>query len=100
MNVGSNSAGYIKASHYRPPCQYPFHCLDGVLAAADAATKLEQRTIGLPPVVLTPRHLASIAGEVNADAVMLADLGAAKAGEVAFRLVGACVLIGERESCD
>lgn len=40
--------------------------------------------------VLPPSHFASVSGEIRAgDMMMSADLCAAKAGEVAFRVVGA-----------
>ncbi len=57
----------------------------------------EQRAVRLTAVVLTPCHLTGILMQVlPADPVMLAELGTAQTGEVAFRLIGACAVIQER----
>src|SRR5271157_594759 len=46
-------------------------------------------------VVLPPRHLLGVAGEVGARyVVVMAEFGAAHAAEAAFRLVGAGVIVG------
>lgn len=50
-------------------------------------------------MILAPRHLARVAAQVDpADAVVLAQFGAAQAGEKAFRLIGACFIraVGQR----
>lgn len=50
----------------------------------------EQRAVGLAAVILAPCHLASIAAQVDpADAVMLAEFGAAQAEEEAICPIGA-----------
>ena len=49
--------------------------------------------------VLAPRHLAGIEAEiVAADPVVLAELGAAQAREVALGLIGAGAIVREREA--
>jgi hypothetical protein len=57
----------------------------------------ELRAVGLAPVVLAPRHLAGIGVQVAADAVVLADLGPAQAGEERLGLVGVHTLVMERD---
>jgi hypothetical protein len=63
-----------------------------------ASNDLEQRAVVLAAVILAPRHLARIGVQVDADPVMLTDLGAAEAREVALREVGAGILIAEGDT--
>jgi len=58
---------------------------------------LVQRPVRHPALVLTPGHLDGIGSQVlAADVVVLAQLGAAQTGEVAFGLVRAGAVLGER----
>lgn len=59
---------------------------------------LLQPTIEHPPRILPPSDLTSIEAEISpADVVVLADLGAAEAGEVGHGLVGARAVQAERD---
>ena len=50
----------------------------------------ELRTIGSAACVLTPCHFAGVRVQVRTgDVMVLTDFGAAEAGEIAFRLIGA-----------
>jgi len=54
-------------------------------------------TIGHAPGILAPSHFSSVEAEVlPADVVVLADLSATQAREVAFSLIGACAVFAER----
>ena len=59
---------------------------------------LVQRPVRHPPPILAPGHLDGVGQQVlAADVVVLTQLGAAQAGEVAFGLVGAGTILGERD---
>ena len=68
-------------------------------------SSLMQRPVRQPAAVLTPRHLNGVGSELNgvgsevfaADVVVLAQLGAAQAREVALGLVRARAVLGERD---
>ncbi len=62
-----------------------------------ACRGLVQRPVRHPPLILAPRYLNGIGQQVfAADVMVLARFGAAQPGKVAFGLIGASAVLGER----